>query len=230
MIGTQDAEKAYVEGGVASFTKQYAVKKDDWNKAASVSDGTANQVRYMRYANPNPMTGKDGKTLVENFEAVQKGSVEVWVGTDGEGNNHKWEVVESLDNAGANDQKVTIDYRDGSIHFGDGTHGKIPAKGQQIYVTYKVKRDGFVAVSKAMKDMTAEINEINAKSGSAEKASCYVYSSWETKGFIDKMAAGNWNDYYDGLTIHPYCGDPGADQDKGAFYDSAMRPVPSAQT
>lgn len=64
--------KAYVEGGVASFTKQYAVKKDDWNKAASVSDGTANQVRYMRYANPNPMTGKDGKTLVENFEAVQK--------------------------------------------------------------------------------------------------------------------------------------------------------------
>ena len=71
--------------------------------------------------------------------------------------------------------------------------------------------------------MTAEINEINAKSGSAEKASCYVYSSWETKGFIDKMAAGNWNDYYDGLTIHPYCGDPGADQDKGAFYDSAMR-------
>ena len=217
------AEKAYVEGGVASFTKQYAVKKDDWNKTASVSDGTANQVRYMRYANPNPMTGKDGKTLVGNFEAVQKGSVEVWVGTDGEGNNHKWEIVDSLENAGANDKKVTIDYRDGSIHFGDGTHGKIPAKGQQIYVTYKVKRDGFVAVSKAMKDMTAEINEINAKSGSAEKASCYVYSSWETKGFIDKMAAGNWNDYYDGLTIHPYCGDPGADQDKGAFYDSAMR-------
>lgn len=217
------AEKAYVEGGVASFTKQYAVKKDDWNKTASVSDGTANQVRYMRYANPNPMTGKDGKTLVGNFEAVQKGSVEVWVGTDGEGNNHKWEIVDSLENAGANDKKVTIDYRDGSIHFGDGTHGKIPDKGQQIYVTYKVDRDGFVDVSKAMKDMTAEINEINAKSGSAEKASCYVYSSWETKGFIDKMAAGNWNDYYDGLTIHPYCGDPGADQDKGAFYDSAMR-------
>ena len=62
--------------------------------------------------------------MVENFEAVQKGSVEVWVGTDGEGNNHKWEVVESLDNAGANDQKVTIDYRDGSIHFGDGRDNK----------------------------------------------------------------------------------------------------------
>lgn len=223
MMGTSDAEKAYVEGGVASFTKQYAVKKDDWNKVASVSDGTANQVRYMRYANPNPMTGKDGKTLVENFEAVQKGSVEVWVGTDGEGNNEKWEIVESLDSAGADDKKVTIDYRDGSIHFGNGIHGKIPNKGQQIYVTYKVDRDGFVDVSKAMKDMTAEINEINANNGSTEKASCYVYSSYETKGFIDKMQAGGWNEYYDGLTIHPYCGDPGSDASPDAFYDSAMR-------
>ena len=46
-----------------------------------------------------------------------------------------------------------------------------------------------------MKDMTAEINEINAKSGSAEKASCYVYSSWETKGFIFPIfisLEGNW--------------------------------------
>ena len=210
------AEKAYVEGGVASFTKQYAVKKDDWNKAASVSDGTANQVRYMRYANPNPMTGKDGKTLVENFEAVQKGSVEVWVGTDGEGNNHKWEVVESLDNAGANDQKVTIDYRDGS-------NGKIPAKGQQIYVTYKVDRDGFVDVSKAMKETTDQINAIYAEKGSTEKASCYVYSSYETQGFINKMKAGGWDEYYDGLTIHPYCGNPGENNSDNEFYDNAMK-------
>ena len=48
--------------------------------------------------------------------------------------------------------------------------------------------------------------------------------SWETKGFIDKMAAGNWNDYYDGLTIHPCCWRSGCgSEDKGAFYDSAMR-------
>ena len=217
------AEKAYVEGGVASFTKQYAVKKDNWNKAASVSDGTANQVRYMRYANPNPMTGKDGKTLVEDFKAVEEGSVEVWVGTDGEGNNEKWEIVESLDSAGAEDKKVTIDYRDGSIHFGDGTHGKIPAQGQQIYVTYRVDRDGFIDVSKAMKDMTAEINEINANNGSTEKASCYVYSSYETQGFIDKMKQGDRSQYYDGLTIHPYCGNPGENNPNDVFYDNAMK-------
>ena len=217
------AEKAYVEGGVASFTKQYAVKKDNWNKVASVSDGTANQVRYMRYANPNPMTGKDGKTLVEDFKAVEEGSVEVWVGTDGEGNNEKWEIVESLDSAGAEDKKVTIDYRDGSIHFGDGTHGKIPAQSQQIYVTYRVDRDGFIDVSKAMKDMTAEINEINANNGSTEKASCYVYSSYETQGFIDKMKQGDRSQYYDGLTIHPYCGNPGENNPNDVFYDNAMK-------
>lgn len=217
------AEKAYVEGGVASFTKQYAVKKDNWNKVASVSDGTANQVRYMRYANPNPMTGKDGKTLVEDFKAVEEGSVEVWVGTDGEGNNEKWEIVESLDSAGAEDKKVTIDYKDGSIHFGDGTHGKIPAQSQQIYVTYRVDRDGFIDVSKAMKDMTAEINEINANNGSTEKASCYVYSSYETQGFIDKMKQGDRSQYYDGLTIHPYCGNPGENNPNDVFYDNAMK-------
>lgn len=215
------AEKAYVEGGEASFSKQYAVKKDDWNKAASVSDGTANQVRYMRYANPNPMTGEDGKTLKDDFEAVKKGSVEVWVGVDG--NNEQWTIVDSLESAGADEKKVTIDYRDGSIHFGDGTHGKIPAQGQQIYVTYKVQRDGFVAVSKAMKDMTAEINEINASNGSTDKASCYVYSSFETQGFINRMQSGGWNEYYDGLTIHPYCGNPGENNPDNEFYDNAMK-------
>jgi alpha-L-arabinofuranosidase len=215
------AEKAYVEGGVASFTKQYAVKEDNWNKAASVSDGTANQVRYMRYANPNPMTGEDGKTLKDDFEAVKKGSVEVWVGVDG--NNEQWTIVDSLESAGADEKKVTIDYRDGSIHFGDGTHGKIPAQGQQIYVTYKVQRDGFVAVSKAMKDMTAEINEINASNGSTDKASCYVYSSFETQGFINRMQSGGWNEYYDGLTIHPYCGNPGENNPDNEFYDNAMK-------
>lgn len=215
------AEKAYVEGGEASFSKQYAVKKDDWNKAASVSDGTANQVRYMRYANPNPMTGEDGKTLKDDFEAVKKGSVEVWVGVDG--NNEQWTIVDSLESAGADEKKVTIDYRDGSIHFGDGTHGKIPAQGQQIYVTYKVQRDGFVAVSKAMKDMTAEINEINESNGSTDKASCYVYSSFETQGFINRMQSGGWNEYYDGLTIHPYCGNPGENNPDNEFYDNAMK-------
>lgn len=48
------SEQAYTEGGTASFTKQYAVSLEDWNKAASVSDGKAGLTRYMRYANVNP--------------------------------------------------------------------------------------------------------------------------------------------------------------------------------
>lgn len=55
------AENAYINGGIAKFNKQYAVLKDNWNQAVSGSDGSKNQVRYMRYANPNPMAGEDGK-------------------------------------------------------------------------------------------------------------------------------------------------------------------------
>lgn len=47
-------------------------EKDDWNKAASVSDGTANQVRYMRYANPNPMTGKMERHWLRTLKLFKK--------------------------------------------------------------------------------------------------------------------------------------------------------------
>ena len=91
------------------------MKKDDWNKAASVSDGTANPGSLHALLQPESDDRKRWKDIwLRTLKLFKKGSVEVWVGTDGEGNNHKWEVVESLDNAGANDQKVTIDYRDGS--------------------------------------------------------------------------------------------------------------------
>ena len=61
------------------------------------------------------------------------------------------------------------------------------------------------------------------KNGSTEKASCYVYSSYETQGFINKMKAGGWDEYYDGLTIHPYCGNPGENNSDNEFYDNAMK-------
>ena len=34
------AEEAYIEGGLVKINRQYAVLKDDWNKAVSDSDGT----------------------------------------------------------------------------------------------------------------------------------------------------------------------------------------------
>ena len=201
------AEKAYVDGGLVKINRQFAVLKDDWNKSASDSTGEVNQKRYMRYANPNPMTGENGTELVNDFKAVEEGSVHVFV--DGQ----EWTCVDSFANQTSDAKVYTIDYRDGSFTFGDGVHGMIPPKGKEIRVSYQVQRDGFVAVSKAMKETMAKIDATKE---------CNVYSSYETKGFIDRMA--NQQDYYDGLTIHPYSGTPqGGSNNAELFYDSAMK-------
>ncbi|WP_455683077.1 LamG-like jellyroll fold domain-containing protein, partial [Thomasclavelia sp.] len=202
------AEEAYIEGGLVKINRQYAVLKDDWNKAVSDSDGTPNQKRYMRYANPNPMSG-DGTVLDNNFKAVVENSVQVFV------NGIEWNKVESLDNADNSDKVYTVDYRDGSFTFGDGVHGMIPPKNQEIRVSYQVQRDGFVDISKAMKETMKIIDS---------SKECNIYSSFETQGFVTKMNNRGYNDYYDGLTIHPYSGTPnGGSSDPEVFYDSAMK-------
>ena len=202
------AEEAYIEGGLVKINRQYAVLKDDWNKAVSDSDGTPNQKRYMRYANPNPMSG-DGTVLDNDFKAVVENSVQVFV------NGAEWNKVESLENASSNDKVYTIDYRDGSFTFGDGIHGMIPPINQEIRVSYQVQRDGFVDISKAMKE-TMNIIDSNKE--------CNIYSSFETQGFVTKMNNRGYNDYYDGLTIHPYSGTPdGGSANPELFYDSAMK-------
>ncbi|MBR6771392.1 MAG: chitobiase/beta-hexosaminidase C-terminal domain-containing protein [Lachnospiraceae bacterium] len=211
---TGGAESAYVNGGTAHVTKQYAVRKDNWNRAVSNSDGTANQTRYMRYANPNPMTGEDGKTLVEDFEAVTKDSVHIFV------NDQEWQIVESLEGQAADAEVVTVDYRDGSFTFGNGTNGKIPENGATITVSYSVQRDGFVQLSQAMRAVTDEINTYNEANNIDRRVECYLYSSFETTGFINKMAEGGYDDLWDGFTIHPYSNTPSGSGTE--FYDSAM--------
>ena len=204
------AETAYIDGGTAVFNRQYAVCEEDWNEQASKSTGEANMVRYMRYANVNPkMEDESGKIVDDpDFKAVNDG-VTVYVG------GYQWTVVDSFDNSGADDQHVVIDYSTGAIRFGDGVNGKIPAAGQQITVSYSVDRQGFLDVSKAIKETTAKINEIEGTSLEA-----HVYSSFETAGFINKMAERDANEWYDGLTIHPYSGTPTGSGT--SFYDSAM--------
>ncbi len=204
------AETAYIDGGTAVFNQQYAVCEEDWNAVASRTDGSANLVRYMRYANVNPkMLDENGKLVDDpTFKAVND-DVSVYVGST------QWTVVDSFENSGANDQHVVIDYSTGAIRFGDGVNGAIPASGQQITVSYSVDREGFIDVSKAIKETTAAIN---AAEGTSYEA--HVYSSFETSGFISKMADRNANEWYDGLTIHPYSGTPDGSGD--TFYDSAM--------
>ena len=211
--GLSNAEDGYIQGGTASFTNQYAVCEEDWNEQASKSDGSANMVRYMRYANTNPKMYDADNNIVDDpdFVAVNKGSVRVYVGTT------EWSIVESFENSGASDQHVVIDYSTGAIKFGDGVKGAIPASGTQIKVNYTVDRDGFIEISKAMKETTAAINEAESTNKEA-----YVYTSYETSGFITKMNNLNANEWYDGMTIHPYSGTVSGGSDPAAFYDNAM--------
>jgi len=204
------AETAYIDGGTAVFNRQYAVCEEDWNEQASKSTGEANMVRYMRYANVNPKMEDETGSIVDDpsFKAVNDG-VTVYVG------GYQWTVVSSFDASGPNDQHVVVDYSTGAIRFGDGQKGKIPAAGQQITVSYSVEREGFIDVSQAIKNTMARINEIEGTSHEA-----YVYSSFETAGFINKMAERGANEWYDGLTIHPYSGTPTGSGT--SFYDSAM--------
>lgn len=213
---TGGAEKAYTEGGVANFVQRYAVDEENWNKVASRTDGKPNLVRYLRYANVNPGKMENGKIVADpEFRAVNDG-VEVFVGVDG--NLQPWKVVDSFANSGANDKHCVVDYSTGAIHFGDGKHGKIPDANQNVYATYSVKRDGFLDVSKAIKNTTDKINEIEGTSHEAK-----VYTSFESEGFITRMNNLNANDWYDGMTIHPYSGTVGATGTPEAFYDEAMK-------
>ena len=212
--GLPNAESGYIEGGTASFTKQYAVCEEDWNAEASKSDGSKNMVRYMRYANTNPKMYDANKNIVDDpsFVAVNKDSVRVYVG------DTEWTIVESFENSEASDLHVVVDYSTGAIIFGDGQKGAIPTSGTQIKVDYSVNRDGFIKISKAMKETTAAIN--TAESASQE---AYVYTSYETDGFITKMNNLNANEWYDGMTIHPYSGTVSGGSNAGTFYDNAMR-------
>ena len=215
--GASGAEHAYIHGGTMTFRNQYAVAEEDWNVAASKSDGSAGMVRYMRYANTNPKKYDDNGNIVddESFTAVNKGSVSVTI------NGANWTIVENFEKSSATDQHVVIDYSTGALIFGDGEKGAIPEAGQEIKVTYSVDRDGFVDVSKAMKDTTDAINKANQEKNVAVQHEAYVYSGFESGSIMNNLENQGYGDLYDGMTIHPYSGAPSGTG--AAFYDSAMQ-------
>ena len=138
----------YIDGGRMSFGKNTrTVQDEDWRTSAANSNGTANQVRYVRYA-----------------PAVE-GSVSVYVG------GTQWEIVASLEGQGAKNV-CTVDETTGKITFGDGTNGNIPQSGQAITATYQSDRDGFKAYYQAMKQIAEELDmDIQVYCGSGEQVS-----------------------------------------------------------
>lgn len=208
--------KAYTQGGVAKFVQKYAVDEENWNKEASQSDGSPNLVRYLRYANLNPGKLVNGEIIDDpDFKAVNDG-VQVFVGTDGK--LEAWQVVANFENSSPADKHCVIDYSTGAIRFGDGQHGKIPEKGKNIYATYTVNREGFLDVSKAIKQTTDKINEIE---GTKHQAN--VYTSHESEDFINEMNRLDANAWYDGMTIHPYSDTVDGKENSELFYDNAMK-------
>ena len=218
--GDAGAEKAYTEGGQAKFVQKYAVDEENWNKKASQSDGKPNLVRYLRYANQNPGKLVDGKIVEDpEYKAVNDG-VKVYVGTDG--NLDEWTVVSNFENSKATDKHCVVEYSTGRITFGDGKKGMIPPAGKNIYATYTVDREGFIDVSKAIKQTTEKINEIEKTNYKSN-----VYTSFESHGFINRMNELGANEWYDGMTIHPYSGSVSGGTNAEAFYDDAMKKAES---
>lgn len=138
----------YIDGGRMSFDKNTrTVQEEDWRDVATNSDGTANQVHYVRYA-----------------PAVE-GSVSVYVG------GTQWQIVASLEGQGAKNV-CTVDETTGKITFGDGTNGNIPQSGQAITAAYQSDRDGFKAYYQAMKQIAKQLHmDIQVYCGSGEQVS-----------------------------------------------------------
>ena len=211
------ALEGYVNGGTASFTKQYAVVRGDWNVSESYSTGEAGQEFGMRYA----LLERDSEAEdYESWTAVDVDSVHVYVG------GQEWTRVDDLSTADADDQVYQLNEKTGFFTFGDGTHGAIPPSGSQVTVSYSVERDGFADVSRAMRSTMDQINASRAEAGK-EPGEIHVYSSFETEGFVEKMHQQGMDDLYDGLTIHPYSGTPdgGSSNETSQlnFYLSAMK-------
>jgi alpha-N-arabinofuranosidase len=110
----------YIYGGSTRFTNQAVVGYANRTPSASYSTGAPDQVFYATYAPVTP------------------GSQTVYVG------GQPWTEVASLAGAGPAADVYTLDPATGAISFGDGVHGAIPAKGEQVTLTYvSDPHDGF---------------------------------------------------------------------------------------
>ena len=148
-------------------------------------------------------TGAANQEQFVKYDPVVLGSASVYVG------GTQWQIVDSLEGQGAANV-CTFDYETGKITFGDGTNGNIPASGSLITAGYQTEQDGFVEYYKELKAIAAELNmEVE------------VYSCTFEAEFTTLMKERGYNEYYDGVVIHPYS-DNGIDADDPEFYEKVL--------
>lgn len=152
------ALEGYADGCTATFNKQYAVIRGNWNVAKSYSTGEKNQEFACRYA-LIPRTDEKGKAR----DAVVKGSVKVYVGDE------LWSPVDNIKSARPGDKVYQLDMTTGFFTFGDGEHGVIPEKGKQIKVDYYSSgADSLGPTQQAVIQAVAQDNLDNQKDGTGE--------------------------------------------------------------
>lgn len=152
----------YAFGGTTLFENQDTIGYADLTPDSSISKGTGNQDFYASYP---PVAPKSQTVYVNGAE---------------------WKQTDNLKTALPTDEVYTIENKSGKITFGDGIHGKIPAKGSKVTITYKSgPHGGFVDYYKALKAVNPNI-KVAAQDG-------------ET-GFFEAMGSTY---PYDGVAYHP---------------------------
>lgn len=212
-----DAVHAFTLGAPTAYNRIYAANPDNWDENASRSDGSKNMVRQLRHVNTNTMLYEDGKLRMDpDFQALENGA-HVYVGQNA-ASATEWTIVDSLENAGPNDQKCTLNYSTGEITFGDGVHGAVPASGHGIYASYSVDHDGFNDVSEAIRQTQSRINELESKEHDVK-----IYTAWENVNFVNLENQLGKADLYDGMTIHPYSGTVNESSDEAFLLDAMAK-------
>lgn len=154
---------AYLFGGEFNFNNELVVEEEDWKNNAGKGTGEANQRKFIKYA------------------PVMTRSVTVNVAGE------IWNRVEDFKGVGAQNVYI-LDELTGEIKFGNGIDGVIPKKGNDIRVSYRADKDGYLDVREAMKSVDPDIK---------------LYTSYETVDAITRL--GTEHDY-DGIVVHPYSG------------------------
>ncbi len=205
--GGEKYAKMYAEGARRTYTKEKVAEFDNWNttndktKASNFSDGTANQKKYMRYA--NDVTDQEDKSKM-----VERDSVHVYVA------DKEWKIVDDLSKAGKEDV-VEVNCENGEILFGDGVNGNIPANGSDIRVTYTVQKDGIADYYDAMKAVDPDVK---------------LYSGFSNvsiaKAIYESEKAGADGGKFDGIAVHPYSRTNGQIQDSDPqFYEKILSAI-----
>lgn len=169
----QTALRQYTLGGTQRQDDQLLGKGCDFSPDVA-SDGSAGQDFAVLYP---PVTGP----------------AQVRVATE------VWREVADLSTAGPDDPVYTLDRRTGRVGFGDGTHGRIPPAGQQVFGSYDSgPHDGFVDFYAAMKatDPTADV--------CATWAPITADTGLGQPGLPELMRSTGHADDYDCLVVHPY--------------------------